>query len=641
MKNLIEGLSEMALSNANKCAFVLLKKEKRTITYGELYARSKRMASIIQPQVDKEPVLLLFDNSLDFLVAFLACQMSGAIAIPMFYPKNKRYFERLNIIIIDSDCRLVLCEELTKNKIQRGFLEQDINVKLLGLDFNYSDTESIEFEHKVNPISFIQYTSGSTGDPKGVIVSQKNIIHNQKLISETFECDRNSVILSWLPFYHDMGLIGNLLHSIYVGSTCVIIPPVDVLQTPLVWMKAIEEYGVTHSGGPNFIYDHCIEKINDEAIQDLNLSSWKVAYNGSETVKKKTVEQFVRKFSKAKFSKDAFKACYGLAEATLIVSGGAPKMNGEFLSSGKICNDLDVVFYNERTGDLNKTEGEICVSGDSITDGYWRKDSSDFFIVHEAKKYLRTGDTGRLLEGELMVTGRLKELVIINGRNFYPYDLESEIASQLNEISENGVVVSYISNEKEEPLIFAEVNRAYLNTNLDDIVRKIDRLIIENVGVPAYDIVLLLPRKLARTSSGKLQRLKVKQEYLENQLEFLSNKRKEVSACLEKENEMFRLIQEGDHSPELMEEFLLKLIARKLAINEKDAYLIKEGTLMDHGVSSLMAVELVNEINYHLNIYLEVSDLMQLNYFDAIKDHVLNLIWMSTKPKDLQEEITI
>jgi acyl-CoA synthetase (AMP-forming)/AMP-acid ligase II/acyl carrier protein len=635
MNNIVDYFSYWVGVSPQKNAFISLEnKEERYFTYKEIEQIVQGKSFFLQTQTNFSTTILLYDDTIDFLTSFLACQQLGIIAIPMFYPRNRRHFNRLKIIIENSESKSIFCSKTNFKKINKEIALFDLDISVLALDKDSVDVQTYErVRSEVNSISFIQYTSGSTGNPKGVIVTQENLLHNQSLIQRTFSCDESSIILSWLPFYHDMGFIGNILHTLYTGGTCVLMSGVEVLQNPILWLKNIEKYRVTHSGGPNFIYDHCIKHIDIENISELNLSSWEVAYNGSEPIKASTINSFVSRFELSGFRPLSFQTCYGLAEATLIVSGGNPVITEEGVGSGKICTETSVIFLDLDSGKINDSSGELCLAGKSITNGYWKTDSSESFIEYEDVNYFRTGDYGEMKDDILYLKGRLKEMIIIHGKNYYPYDLENDIAEQVQELEDNGVIVSYLENEQDELLVFAEIKRKYIGSDKASIIRKIDQVLIDVLGVDAYDIQLLNPRKLPRTSSGKLQRVKIKQEYLSRKVEFLEGKRsigKEVDQSIQ---EIVLKLRKDIGNEQLLREYLLVIIRNKLSL-EVSNEVIQQTSLLELGLNSLSGVELAHQINQDLKINLETGQLLTLNHFSKVHQFLNNILWLKTQPDE-------
>lgn len=598
----------------------------RSVTYGELENRVAVLSQKIPYSAN--PVLLLFEDAEDFIVAFLACQKKGLIPVPMFFPKSKRNFDRLSTIVSNSGCDTVLCEAKNYKRIETGIDKiTDKNLKLVSI----SETDSLpenNLPDLQNETAFIQYTSGSTALPKGVIVSFENLEKNQEMIRELFGCSEESVILSWLPFYHDMGLIGNLLHTLYVGATCYLMSPLSVVQSPFSWLKAISEYQVTHSGGPNFMYDLCVQKIDQDQIRELDLSSWKVAYNGSEPIKRSTIEAFIDRFNSCGFESEAYYTCYGLAEATLLVSGGKySDSNKEFLSSGQICDGISVQILKDP--DSSNDEGEILIHGSSVTKGYLNQSSEELFVELEGETYLKTGDIGTIIKNELIISGRSKELIIINGKNYFPYDLENEIASSIEELEENGVIVSYIvENGQEIPIVFAELKKSSLST-LDPVklCNEIDHIMIGICGVECCDIVLVNPRRLERTSSGKLQRVATKNEYLKQETEAVYSKKTTLNpASSSKQQWIDAVLVKGDL--DRVREYLSEVLSEKLRISLKTADFNRN--LIDLGVDSLRSLEIISVINADLGLNIHVNKLLDLQTATDFEEFIKNLVWMKS-----------
>lgn len=610
----------------DKDAFVCVNSElniTNKITYKNLFDEINYLSKRI-PDTDS-PIILLFDDVIQFIIVFLACQLSSKIVVPMFFPKSDRHFRRLSNIINDCESRLIICDEIQKDRIKNKILS--FNAKLIetiSLDQLRCFPAKIECNNH-NDISFIQYTSGSTSDPKGVVITYENLFVNQKMIEEAFGCNSASIILSWLPFYHDMGLIGNLLHSLYVGATCVLLPSVSVIQSPILWLEAISKFRATHSGGPNFAYDLCVTRIEDVRLKELDLSSWKVAYNGSEPIKKGTVDSFIYKFQKCGLSPSSLYTCYGLAEATLLISSAKYiESTTNEISSGKINSQISVYFYNSILDKINNYEGEICLFGDSVTSGYWKRGNDDLFVRVGNKKVLRTGDLGKLENNELIITGRLKEVIIVNGRKYFPYDIELLISEYIPQVEKNGVVVSYINDGYfDYPLVFVEIKKNELaKLNHLELFNKIDELVIKQTGLESYDILTFSVRKLFRTSSGKLQRVMLKDSYENSELDFIQSKRK--YQVLYNNIWINNVIKEHDYDK--IRDYFKYLLKHKMKIElGNDQF---NENLIDLGIDSLKSVDLINTINKDLELNIDISKLLSYNKLCDFEEYVKNLIWI-------------
>ncbi|HEX6864808.1 MAG TPA: fatty acyl-AMP ligase, partial [Thermoanaerobaculia bacterium] len=468
--NLVDVLRRRASTHPDRMAYRFLddgEEEGGSLTYAELDRRARALAAFLQREGGAgERALLLYPPGLDFVVAFLGCLYAGTVAVPAYPPRSNRPDSRLQAIARDARPRFALTIPALRDRAG-VFLAK--NPELAGvrwvateeIDLSLADSWERGPELNEEGVAFLQYTSGSTATPKGVVVRHGNLVHNEEMIRRAFGQSEESVIVGWLPLYHDMGLIGNVLQPLYVGGTCVLMAPVAFLQRPSRWLKAISRYRATGSGGPNFAYELCVRKVGPEEREGLDLSCWEVAYNGAEPVRADTLERFAESFAPQGFRRDAFYPCYGLAEATLFVTGaergsfpevrqvdaealernraeeardGAPSRSLVSCGSAWLDQKIEIVDPETCRPLPEGQVGEVWISGPSVAGGYWNRpeESARTFGARlgesdregSPETFLRTGDLGFLSGGALYLTGRAKDLIILRGRNLYPQDLE-------------------------------------------------------------------------------------------------------------------------------------------------------------------------------------------------------------------------
>lgn len=567
VKTLVELLQYRAESEANNAGYTFLPTGEvgveEKLGYGDLDVRARAVAASIQRVLRPgDRALLVYPSGLDYIVAFFACLYAGVVAVPVYPPRKNNNADRLKKVIVDAGAVAVL--STTKIMPQmREHLSTTFDEN--SLHWISTDLESIEASAADDwrdpgvfrdTQAFLQYTSGSTGNPKGVILTHDNLLHNQWMTVNAFDCDSSSNLLGWLPLYHDMGLIGNVMQPLYLGSSCVLMPPIAFLQRPVRWLKAISHYRPTVSGGPNFAYDLCIARIPIEQRVDLDLSSWTLAFNGSEPVRKHTLEQFSRTFSDYGFRPEAFYPCYGLAEGSLFVTGGLkcelPRTSWfrkndlmqnkaiqgipehpdsqALVSSGRSWGDQELVIVKPDTKQvlLEGSVGEIWIKSPSITQGYWmdveqtREKCQAHLVDSNEGDYLRTGDLGFMEDGELFITGRLKDLIIIRGQNYYPQDLERTAELAHSALRENASAAFSIDDNggSEKLILIVEVDRTNVrNINIQEVISAIRHAISSGHQVQIHTIVLIRHGSILKTSSGKIQHKAMKIAFSESRLE--------------------------------------------------------------------------------------------------------------------------
>jgi acyl-CoA synthetase (AMP-forming)/AMP-acid ligase II len=471
------------------------------LTYEDLDRRARSIGALLQSYAKAgDRALLLFPPGLDFIAAYFGCLYAKIIAVPA-YPPHPARVERILPIIRGIAANATPAVALLTSslfdviKAQNAIMAEFGSIKLLVTDNDKTDDRAGKWQQPEiggNDTAFLQYTSGSTTTPRGVMVSHNNLLHNLGLIEKFFGQSSESHAVIWVPPYHDMGLVGGILQPLYSGYPVTLIPHMMFLQQPYRWLQAISHFRATTSGGPNFAYDLCIRKTNPEKIKLLDLSCWKVAFSGAEQVYHKTIDQFAEYFAPCGFRREAFLPCYGLAEATLLVTGG-PKGRSpaiQYLVTSGLEHNKAIISPTQsedtrtlvgcgqnmfdqkiRTVDtetlmpcLADEVGEIWVSGPSVASGYWNNFSETELTFgarlsnSEAGPFLRTGDLGFMHEGELYITGRLKDLIISDGNNYYPNDLERTVERSHPVIRPAGCAAFSINNSAGERLvIIAEI----------------------------------------------------------------------------------------------------------------------------------------------------------------------------------------
>ena len=506
------------------------------LSYRDLDLRARTIAAALQAEAAfGERAVLLFPSGPDYVAAFFGCLYAGVIAVPAYPPESARrhHQERLLSIIADAEPRLLLTSSDLRAPLQA--IESAPPVLCVDTLDPAIAGQWVLPTLQDDDIAFLQYTSGSTALPKGVQVSHGNLVANELLIRHGFGIDLNpdDVIVSWLPLYHDMGLIGGLLQPVFSGVPCVLMSPAYFLARPLRWLEAISEYGGTISGGPDFAYRLCSERVSDSALARLDLSGWRVAYSGSEPIRLDTLERFAEKFAPCGFTPDNFMASYGLAEATLFVAGtprrrGIPSLRvddaalaqnraesgqGSAVMSCGVSQPGHAVLIVEpntlQTLADNRV-GEVWATGPSIAHGYWRNPEATArtFVQHDGRTWLRTGDLGFLRDGELFITGRLKDLLIVRGHNLYPQDIEQTIEREVEVVRKGRVAAFAVDEGGEEGIgIAAEISRSVQKILPPEALIKAIRQAVAEACQQAPSVVVLLnPGALPKTSSGKLQR---------------------------------------------------------------------------------------------------------------------------------------
>lgn len=553
--NLIELLQHRALHQGDDVGFRFLvdgEGQKIEWTYADVDRKARAIAASLQSMdLEGERALLLYPSGLDFLAAFFGCLYAGVTAVPAYPPRRNRNMARIDAIANDAQAKIALTtfEVLERVQTMIGDTPALQQIRWRATDQWDEDLASTWQRPDVHgeTMAFFQYTSGSTGTPKGVMLSHANLMHNSAMIAYAFEHTRSGTGCFWLPLYHDMGLIGGILQPLYMGKPNTLFSPTHFLQKPVRWLQMLTQTGATISGGPNFAYDLCVEKITDEQKRTLDLSRWTLAFNGAEPIRAETIDRFSKAFAECGFKREAFYPCYGLAEATLIVTGGfkqsppvlrsiqieglekhevietKPGAEGsrEFVGSGGNLLDQQIVIANPDTfepyGDNHV--GEIWVSGPSVACGYWKRDELTKQIFQARLSdgrgpFLRTGDLGFLSDGELFVTGRLKDLIILRGVNYYPQDIEETVKSSHEHVRQGDGAAIIVGEEGAEKLVIVQETSRLREMDFATIIESIRKKVATVNELAVAAVVLIKTRSIPKTSSGKIQRHACRDGYL-------------------------------------------------------------------------------------------------------------------------------
>jgi amino acid adenylation domain-containing protein len=620
--------------------------EEKKITYAELDRRARAVACRLrEASAAGERALLLYPPGLDFLVGFFGCMYAGIVAVPAYPPSPARRnrslprLDRLQTIITDAQATVALTTSPVMSLIETLFVHSPSLKKL-----NWFATDAISAEGdddwspadmRADSLAFIQYTSGSTGTPRGVMLTHANLLHNARTVCRALEHTSQDLYVSWLPTFHDMGFMAGVLQPALAGISVILMSPLSFLQRPVRWLEAISRFKGTTSGGPNFAYDLCVRKVTDEERARLDLTSWSVAFNGAESIRSETLERFAAAFEPCGFRREALYPCYGLAEATLIVTGGqrdrsfvtktvkaASLEDGRIetasaddescrtlVSCGRVLGDQRVVIADPQSLKAcgPNQVGEICVAGPSVAQGYWNnpEKTEETFGAHlggdAGGPFLRTGDLGFLSDGELYVTGRIKDLIIVRGRNHYPQDIELTVEQCHAALRPGcGAAFSVTVSGEEQLVVVYEVD-THQPFDLETVVNLIREEIADEHDLQLYALVLIKPRGIPKTSSGKIQRHACRAMFLEKRFDTVFE---------------WRLSLTGDSTPvttaltaEAVESWLVAQLAAKVGRQKSD--INPSESILRYGLDSLTAAELTQTFEEHLGVSLPIVELLQ------------------------------
>ncbi|MHB8864647.1 MAG: aminotransferase class I/II-fold pyridoxal phosphate-dependent enzyme [Pirellulaceae bacterium] len=562
--HIVEVLDHWAAERPDQVAFYFSDGDgaEDRITYAELQRASRAVAAeMLDRGLWGHRAILMFPPGLEFVKAFYGCMCAGVVAVPAFTPRRNRNVQRLQAISSDAQASVALTVADVRDRTH-GMLDDTPTLRdldWLAVDEIPADRASSYVTPALSPdqLAILQYTSGSTGTPKGVMLTHENIMYNVRVIVYSFEPSQAGSGLSWLPTYHDMGLVGGVLQPLYIGRPNVLMSPMAFLQKPVRWLRTISKYRATISGGPNFAYDLCAQKITDEDMQGLDLSSWQVAFNGAEPIRPATLAAFCERFAPVGFREEAFFPCYGMAETTLIVTGAymekvptIGRFDGKALDEhrvipvpsghenerllvgcGRVFPDEEVLIVEPETCvPLPEHQvGEIWVRSPSVGLGYWQKAEATMETFRGRlagspgdKFYLRTGDLGFLGGGELFVTGRLKDLIIVRGVNRYPQDIERTVEQSDNRLQAGAVGAFAVETGNQERLIIVAETERRRQRDWTDVIEKVRRSVTAEHELPPDGVVLVRFGSIPKTSSGKIQRNACREAFINGELQILA-----------------------------------------------------------------------------------------------------------------------
>ena len=663
-------ITKLQKSNFDKTAFVFLangQEETARITYGELDARARTVAAYLQSKnLFGERVLLLFPAGVEFIAAFMGCLYAGVIAVPVNCPRVEEFTKAaplLNVIAKDADIAGILAPEFYLGKLteccepiftaKEVFLQDPASL-LVKSDLTYHAVTITDAT-----IAYLQYTSGSTSAPKGAVVRHKNLTHSLKYTAKIWGYGKNSKTCVWAPHSHVYGLVCGLLVPIY-SSTPGIIMPVDAfVRRPLSWLEVISDYGITHTGCPNFGYGICTRDILDEDLAKLNLSRWQVAINGGDSVQYETLTQFSKKFAVCGFRARCFNSTYGMSEVTGAIATGkfnvAPSVynldvdalrvnnavftrhdvpHRKMVGNGFLLPGLDAVAVDTEKFILlpEAKVGEIWLRGESVVSEYWRRPEESVEIFGAKLKdsndlYFRTGDLGFIYQGEICLTGRLKEVLVVYGKKYYPLDLEITVASALQgfPVANYRVAFSIPVSDKDEVIFAQEINEGTAEAVQEEIIHGIRRAIASRYGIDLYAVLLLSPNSIPRTGSGKLQRKVLQRDYLANSTAVIKEYKRGQRSLAQPV-----VVDQQNNVAQRFQTDFFTLLADVLHL--EPAQINMSAALSEYGFDSINIIKLANQLNEKFKLVLTPAKLFE---YATLKDFLHDLL--SQQRKVLQD----
>jgi acyl-CoA synthetase (AMP-forming)/AMP-acid ligase II/acyl carrier protein len=668
-KNILDFFNQNASKHPHKTVYIILKDgetDTLEISYNHLLIDVKSIAThLLKYAQTGNRALLLYENAQDFIPAFLGCLYAGIVAIPAYPPDPMRlnrslprlvsiYKDAKPELMLTTDINLTLVDSLTSMYPEfkhTQWLSTNQVSKDLAQEWRYPDITE-------NSLAYLQYTSGSTQKPRGVMITHHNLLDNQWAGKQLNQFSSDSIFAGWLPLYHDLGLMAYVIGAIYNDCLSILMSPIHFLQQPFRWLKAISHYRATHNAGPPFGYDLCVKHTSSEMRDQLDLSCWQIAGIGAETVFTKTIEQFTSYFKRCGFDQNAFRPTYGMAETVLYISGGitynkpltiSRKALGEgvivpteinskdaqkIVHSGHAGEGFDIAIVHpiklERCD--NQTVGEIWVKGNGVATGYYKNETAtektfNAYIKdsHEGP-FLRTGDLGFIQNNLLYVTGRLKDLIIVHGRNFYPQDIETTAQSSHTAIRKGCCVAFSINIEGAERVcLVLEIKKdAIHQLNADQVIHEIIRSVSQLHEIEIYAVILVYPDTIPKTSSGKPQRSLCKKEFTDIHLSIIHEWHQHISpsSTIQPTSKAISFKEkQKKFAYDEIKQWMKHLIHEMISIDIKD--ISDDAPFEELGIDSSRSVSISGELEKWLGYDIHPFILYQYKTIDSLATYLV------------------
>ena len=664
--NLLDVLRHRCEQTPDKQAFTYLRDGEIVeagLTYEELYRRSAAVAvELVQQGLAGDTILLLYPPGLDFLVGFYGCIFASCIPVPVVPPRNNRNLSNFDSIHTDAGATAVLSNADMGGRLRKIFsgIQSLDALPIIATDTVSATLADAWRAPSIQPddMAFLQYTSGSTSAPKGVMVTHANLLHNNAMMQAYFGHTSEERFANWLPHFHDMGLIGNLLQTVFVGGHCDVMAPSAFVKKPIAWLNIMSSRGATYSGSPNFGYQLCVDRVTEAQRDALDLSGWRNAYCGAEPIRPATLQSFMRTYARCGFRPEAMYPCYGMAETTLMISGGSTRLPPVIRHFDKAQIEADtacpvaadahgahamvgcgrpaagqivaIVDPETRLEKMRGAVGEIWVSGPSACKGYYQNAEATEETFRQClpgyrdRTFVRSGDLGFVdQEGELFVSGRLKDLIIVNGRNHYPQDIELVVAQCHPSLTvDGGATFSVDSPTGEKVVVTHEIERSAIRDyDFEEIVRSVRKALSDTFEIELDAFVLLRPGRVAKTSSGKIRRSASRRAYLMDQLEAVDQWKRPSSGE--------PVAEPAPHGGtdfrcrESVQIWLSERIASYLALSRDDVETTRP--VAEYGMNSSVAMQLLGDITEGIEKEVEPTLIWEYPTIDALSEKIVEM----------------